>query len=495
MAYNITSEDINMLYQKIKNPYIYIEVLDRNFKIIDVIEEHIIDDSYSIDATSEIRSRYNVSLVSTNKYISLGEENKLWIDKYYRISFGIKNARTREIHKYLFGVFVLDKYNSSIDSSTSTLSLSFSDMVAMLDGTMSGTLNTDTTIPEGADIRSNLISTITQLGGINKYKIDDIKKTIPYDLEFSASDTVWNVIATIRDLHPGWEAFFDIDGTFIFQPIPTGQNESVLLDNEILYPLVINENISDSISEVRNITKVFGKCLDADYYSEDVTYSNGVYSISIPSMSSPPTTGTKISFKVPSTNSGTVKLKINSFAVVDTCDDNKNDLISGILQSGKSYVFRYRGGKFYYQGQWQIEAIVKEVQYKPTNAQIEIDKLKENVDNIKYVVNYDSPFTIEKIGERRQTLSGDEYDNIYSEQLALERAEYENWKKTRMMTSLTLESIVIPFLTVNSLIEYERKDTGSKDKYIVKKISGSTSNWIQTITTTKYYPLYPFIVT
>jgi hypothetical protein len=70
--------------------------------------------------------------------------------------------------------------------------------------------------------------------------------------------------------------------------------------------------------------------------------------------------------------------------------------------------------------------MAKEVKIEPTLEEKEQDKENESCDNILYVVNPDSPYTIEDIGEWRQVLSGDEYENIYSDELAVERAEYEN---------------------------------------------------------------------
>lgn len=70
--------------------------------------------------------------------------------------------------------------------------------------------------------------------------------------------------------------------------------------------------------------------------------------------------------------------------------------------------------------------MAKEVSYEPTIAEKELDKINESCDNISYLVNPDSPYTIEKVGELRQILSGDDYEKIYADELAVERAEYEN---------------------------------------------------------------------
>ena len=51
---------------------------------------------------------------------------------------------------------------------------------------------------------------------------------------------------------------------------------------------------------------------------------------------------------------------------------------------------------------------------------------KYNVDTVSLKIIKDSPFTVQRLGEERLDVkSGDVYENISSDSLALERAEYE----------------------------------------------------------------------
>ena len=115
---------------------------------------------------------------------------------------------------------------------------------------------------------------------------------------------------------------------------------------------------------------------------------------------------------------------------------------------------------------------------------------------IGYYENNDpnSPFSIDKIGMRLQVLSGGDYDNITTTTLAQERAEYENWLKSRLTDTLTLETVIIPFLEVNQKIEYRKLSDGSIDSYIIKSLSYSFTSGTMTITMMKFYELDPFIV-
>ena len=105
-----------------------------------------------------------------------------------------------------------------------------------------------------------------------------------------------------------------------------------------------------------------------------------------------------------------------------------------------------------------------------------------------------SPFSINKIGYRLHVLSGGDYDNITTSTLAQERAEYENWLVSRLSDSITLETVIIPFLEVNQKIQYRKLSTGSIDSYIIKSLSYSFTEGTMTITMSKFYELDPYIV-
>lgn len=205
------------------------------------------------------------------------------------------------------------------------------------------------------------------------------------------------------------------------------------------------------------------------------------------------------------TDGNKVAITINEDSVVGSCimldnqlyplyDVNGDAMKEGQLRVGTTYIFKFSNGKFIFLGQPQVMAVAKEVSKEPTEAEKKADIEKETCENILYVVNPDSPFTVEKIGERREVLSGDMYQKIYSDTLAQERAEYELWKATRLNDVLTLNTLMVPWLAGNEKIRYTSKTSNVASDYIIKQISGSFSSWTETITASKFYPLYPFVV-
>ena len=715
--YTPTEQDLKLLRQHIKNVSIRIDILNKQFITLDSLMGVVISDNYSLNVDSDIRRTYNLTLKVTKDYDILAIYKKFWIDKLLQIFIGVEDLQQQKTIWYPFGIFTFDNIVYTIDESNYSLQLNCIDLVAMLNGQVNGQISgTALKIPafdeDGTpnSIREAMVSTVTQLGGFTKYDIAEMNKDIPHDLEFSVGSTLWEVITTLRDLYPGWETFFDVDGTFVCQPIPTTEEEPVYITEDTFDGLVINESLADNIAEIRNVTKIIGKVIETDYFTEDVTASNAVsntilelipsnadtfkenitdvnlkaefitqarlvlnynqayikditniYTVSnsgkwasnkisdveylyyewrngytanstnvrinyfdapsnmlvstnvtssdginytasfynsswfgnaIANYATPrdvsmiltniPMTSTSntltvtlsaysktavvpiyytfgtpevpigvlqkgksykfrrqytqgvykdiieefpmknfiinfnspkvdtytanigdltiannelLAIKIPSNCSVSPTISING-TIYPLVDINKVPLAANSLIQDKSYVFRFLASEsvFVLQGQWQVMAIAKEVKNKPTHAEIAADKEKESCDNIIYIVNPDSPYTIEDVGELRQVLSGDEYDDIYADELALERAEYENWKKTRLNDVITLNILMIPWLIGNEKISYRRQKVNLTDDYIIKQINGSVSSWTQTLTMSKFYPLYPFVV-
>ena len=333
--------------------------------------------------------------------------------------------------------------------------------MAEFDGTRNGVISGyQTKIYVDSPIRDAMVSTVTQLGGVDNFRIT-IDGTVPYDLEFNTGVTVNEIIAKLRDLNVGYETFFD-DDVFICQRYPDTTADPVVLDDAITHDLVISENLSTSFTGVYNVVEVWGKCLDADTYTENVSYSGNVYSFTNTAISEL-SHGDDIGFKAPSDNLAGANLKINSFTAYPICDDSGSPISAGKIKAGKSYVVRYKrlGGTsyFYLLGEYQIVAVAKLVSKEPTDAEKEQDLQNNPTTNIFYVVEPDSPFGADLIGEIRNVLSGGEYDDIYSEDLAVQRAKYELWLSSDMKEEISLVMVDIPWLDVNQKIEYTPMST------------------------------------
>ena len=161
-----------------------------------------------------------------------------------------------------------------------------------------------------------------------------------------------------------------------------------------------------------------------------------------------------------------------------------------IFAPNSSYCFEFMNNKIYYLGQWQVHAVAVEVLSVPTRGSTEYNEYVNmfNTSNITFT-QYDFRLAIENIGIKTQILSGEEYENIYSDDLALQRASYENWKALRIADKPTLEVIQIPWLDVNEKVTYKQQGMQLKT-YTTERISFSNSSETMTIELSAFYPLY-----
>lgn len=465
--YIITQNDIDIVNQNVKELFAKIELLNKEYKVIYSLEGNLISDSFSISTDSNVRRTYSMDLVVNDSSLLIGNNKKIWMDKYIRPYIGIRSLRSKEIIWYSKGTYTMLDSNYSFDETSKNLSLSCSDLMSELNGDRNGTIIAKTTISEDENVREVIIDILKE-AGINKYIISGMDNlNIPHELEFDVNETYYGMLNTIVELFSYFEMFFDLDGTFIIQPITHQDSNNIMLENNILAPLVIKENLDTSFKEVYNKVKVWGQSLESDFSSSDCIYSSNIYNATVDTITSLDNF-TKYSIHIPSTNQANAQLKINDLATLYITDDKGENLPKGTLETGYN-VFKYRRaeGNFYWLGQYQVYAEAEET-------------------------NTESIFHKNKIGEIVKVCSGGEYDLIYSNSLAQDRADYELYHACRLQESINLTLIDIPWLDVNWLIEYRSYITNEIKKYVIKQISGSTSSGSMDINLVAFYDLDPY---
>lgn len=504
MSYNIQQQDISILRQKQKEYSIKLELLNFNLQPIDILQGDLVNGNITIDSTSDIRRICNLTFHVKNKSYLVSEISKIWFDKFFRVYIGTKSFRTQETVWYPQGLYVFSDNQYTYDVTTNALSVKCLDLMAKLNSTRNGQIGSlITKIPAETSIRSAMISTLTQLGFIKKYIIADIG-IIPYDLKFEVGCSVYDILKKLCDLYAGYEMFFD-DDTFVFQKIPTGQNEQIILDESIFEStqLMLSESKANSLERIKNVTEIWGKVIEVDLYSDVCSNTNNQYNVTIPDLTSI-NDYTIIGVKINASNLNNPTIKFNTITTAYQIVNADNIPISAsTLLAGQSYSFKIKGSKAYYLGQWQVHAIVVFVSSMPDDAQKARYKERFNCDNITYVVNPESPFTVERVARSSNTPYSDgvildvksegDYEKIYSNDLASQQGKLDNWKTTRLEDGTTLEMQLVPWLDVNKLVRYKSKITGLINTDIIKNISITLLDGKMQCSTCTYYPLYPDI--
>lgn len=479
MSYTPTQTDFEILRQKNKEIYTKVELLNRDYKVIDVIHGNPITDSFNIDNSALQRRTYSCDLHVTDSSFLIGDDKKIWIDKYIRVYYGIKSQRTQEIKWYLTGTFTFLDTDYHYSVTDKMLTISCGDLMADYDGTKNGqTAGYSITIPAGESIRTSIIGLVKK-AGIKNYIIEDIKKEIPYDLEFNDSTTYCDIWSKIRDLYDSWEYFFDIDGTFIWRQIPTGYDENCIIDDSILDHIVIDEQVSESFTGIYNVTEIWGKVLDLQYDDrycyEGVTYTNNIYNITLPDVNSFDDIDhlTQIAVKIPSNNLYGAGVQINTLSSIPIVNDDGSIIEADRLMADTIYVFIYRRNvgtsiqnALYLLGQYQAHGVYKEQ-------------------------NPDCPYSVTNLGY--EIIKRLNFDNLYSDDLCYNQAEYETYKSTAMLDTITLKCIYIPWLDVNQKIKYTPKNSLNPNQYIIKTISWSTLDGTMTMTLYRFLESFSYV--
>ncbi len=548
----ITQEDLQIVLQQSAAPTLKlkIEVLDENQKIIGNLEPDITSGSVSINGESDVRRTANFTIQPTLKEkMKLTENSLLWLNKDIRMSLGLYNPRTKQYKYYPLGYYVYTDTSGIYDATNDNLTVNCADFMKKLDGTKNGQLgaliisypaykeNKETgEVIEYNIIRNAVIETLEKLARITNHRIDDIGEykgipeynddweeyreenettwnTIPYDQEFSAGCSVLSILTTFRDLYPNYEMFFDIEtNTFICQLKPMCYEDDILLDNSFLQRVLISENTSVDMTTVRNICEVWGQVFETDYYSDNCNYADNIYSTTIEGYEEDYCNSDIISLKIPESNQAEPKIKINNLVEVNIYSEATNKPIgANELKPDNIYTFKikkkYTDGEYvvttYLLGQWQVHAInvltngKRSGQYVTSSDGEKYELYSKeyfqkfyNCDRVDMTVIANSPFTVEKLGEIPDVKSGDEYENISSDDLAADRAKWENWKNCRLTDNITITTALLPFLDVNQKVSYKRSDSDVEHQYIISSISHDFSGYTTTITMYRFYPLY-----
>jgi len=422
---------------------------------------------------------------------------------------------------------MFDKESYSYNVSTNELSFSLSDLTALMDVEHRGALygaetsviaavNPDTgqRYPREEIILKNIVMNLLKDYGIKTYRVDDIGirnrqdtdeygwNELPYDLEFNIGSGFIDIMKQIRDLYSNYEFFFDVDGSFIFQEKPSTKDDMIALENNLVQSLVINENIDSNVYDVKNVIEVWGKTIDYDNNTRTVNnigFMLGVYNVTSDTyVEDGYVDGMKLAFKPLSPNyyDGTTYITFNNLGSRPIYDKLTGELLEkNKLTDDNTYIFEYSSEKqgFYYLGSFQVHALAvmtngeENENYSTEQERFDYFSQEYNTNNIKFVVDKNNKYCVEKIGEIRKSFHGDKYANLDNDSIALDYAEDKLNQLCRRVTSLSLEMILVPWLDVNQKIKYKTSNSKEIKTYVTQSISGDILSGVMSVNLRDFY--------
>ena len=279
---NITGRDISLVKQRNQTRYSMLRVLNRKKETVCTIQGYYLSGGVEIDESSDIRRTANVTMqVFDDDIINLAY---LFMNYYIKLYEGIEDNDVMEVSWYLQGTYIITQNSVKFDKATKTLSFSLSDLMIDLTGDRAGVLHAYSSITKNSQRIDDVMKNVLKICGVEDYDITPIcvyrdafnwwdeKQSeedflVPYDLEFPAGVTAYDILDKLVNLYPNWEMFFDLEGRFVCQRRVTEEDNSyVVMDDKDFEGIIISESISIDWSKVKNIVEVWGK--NGNYYGE-----------------------------------------------------------------------------------------------------------------------------------------------------------------------------------------------------------------------------------
>jgi len=273
------------------------------------------------------------------------------------------------------------------------------DLMAKLTGLRNGNLvGMEHIIYQGSNVRTSIINTLAY-AGFTQYVVEECPITVPNDIKIAVGGTVYDILKALIDILPQYQMYFDVNGVFHYELVPSGANEQIMIDDDIFGQVLEGYTVATDFENIKNEITVIGKTHDISNFGT-ATVDGSTYTLSIESVTSL-TNNKKIGFVVPS-NVTDPYINLNSFGSKALKNEDGTFAILDSTNTTKYYVAKYQttGDYWLFMGEVTPMATVEET-------------------------NPDSPFYINgTIGKIRKTFSGGEYDNIYMTKLAQIRADW-----------------------------------------------------------------------
>ena len=458
---NVTSKDIALVKQHNQVRHSMLRIVNREKRNVYTVIGRYISGGVDIDETSSTRRTANVTMqVYENDIVNLAY---LFMNYYVRLYEGIEDNDTLEVSWYLQGTFIINQNSVKFDKATKTLSFSLSDLMTDLTGDRAGVLHAYQSITKNSQRIDDVMKNVLEICGVTDYDITPIcayrkafnfwdeKQSeedflVPYDLEFPAEVTAYDILDKLVNLYPNWEMFFALNGRFICQrKVVEEDNSYVTMDAERLSGLIISESVNIDWSKVKNIVEIWGK--EGKFYGEAKDENpESPFNVAANKPLRLVETKDQIYDRYSYPDEKTAE-KINA-----NIDKTKKEIgvvsITIVKDEVALALLKKNGG---------TPEEIKKLQGTITKNKGKLTSLKSQLQQYESQSNG----TLE--------ISGDDMAKEWAEQLL-----YEN---CRMKDSITLECIGLPFLNNTGFkLSYRSKIDNKIRTYIVKSISHSTSN-------------------
>jgi hypothetical protein len=564
----ITEQQYSIVKQPYRELYCKVNLLNYQFQVVDDISGVVLSDTWTISATSDIRRTGTLVILPDNdEAYKIQAGSKIFLDKYVQIYIGIKDETTDEIVYNNMGIYLINNPTHTFDSTNNSITLQLVDLMAKLTGLRNGNLaGYEYQLKEGQDVKEIIVAVLAEVG-FNNYNIEIDEgdyQTIQFDMSVDGTATLYDILKTINEnQYINYQMYFDVDGIFHFNHIPSGKDAPVMVDDDIWRYAYISHEVTTNYEDLKNDIVVLGKTHTASKYSNDCVLNNHTFTMSSASVKREKN-HIKLAFTTPENMTPTVdgeqyylnlnnygsyplrttlgslhfRMLPNTYYVVRLQNFGRESLSLIGAQNTTTYTLKKAlplddmGVTASDIVGWYVSALAKSlneaitenakiVSYNEQNLTITLSKSintdKAWTGRLCYMYNPNttstywqfmgenqpraeikdenpsSPFYVNgSVGDIRIVLSGGDYDNISTNELAMERAQWELYTRCRLNDNLSLTCLPIYWLDVNWLVNITLPTENEAKPFIIKEISiSSGATATQSVTLVSYYDFYP----
>lgn len=270
---SFTQEQYNAHFQTVRNVFVRVDLLNEQENVVDRLEGIATQGSISADSESPIRRTANVTFILYDDLLP-SQESKLWITNRIQLYIGLRDYMD-DVHWFNLGIYIINDPSVDVSVAQRTISVNLVDKMYLLE---TKPLELITRIDSGTNISTAMKNVVQTLGGETKFLIDNHQYTVPFDLELNPTQTVLDYVIELRDLYRSYEAFYDVDGRFIFRQTPNRLNDPIVWSFTEDADFRIDSSLNINYSNIKNYIKVIGRTLDNGVTISTIEENNDVNS-------------------------------------------------------------------------------------------------------------------------------------------------------------------------------------------------------------------------
>lgn len=256
----ITQDMINACLQPIRILHIQIDLLNSSFATINSLSGISVDGNLNFAINTNNRRSGLLSMIVVDQTLYPVKGSNIWFGNMVRVTTLLEYLGSKI--PFNQGIYLVKDCSFKYENNGSaTVSFNLLDLMANLDGTLSGQLTNQTQIlASSTSVNQAISTTLTSLARLNvdNIKVNGSLAQVPYNLVQQPNSTIYALVKQLNDLYMGYEFFFDENGYFVLQKIPDLRGDPVVFSFEGVNISSVYENKMD-FSLVKNAIYVWGR--------------------------------------------------------------------------------------------------------------------------------------------------------------------------------------------------------------------------------------------